>query len=78
MSTRIIPAPKIGGVLPMIPIFAGLSALGALMGGSAGVANAVVSANKAKNDLKEVQRHNQLIEAIALGTRIQNLDKVSI
>lgn len=66
---RIIPVPKIGGALPLIPIFAGLSALGALMGGSAGVANAVVSANKAKKDLKEAQRHNQTMEAIALGSK---------
>lgn len=64
---RIIPVPKIGGVLPLIPIFAGLSALGALMGGSAGVANAVISANKAKKDFKEAQRHNQTMEAIAIG-----------
>src|ERR1044071_5705779 len=64
---RIIPVPKIGGVLPLIPVFAGLSALGALMGGSAGVANAVMSANKAKKDYNELKRHNQTMEAIALG-----------
>lgn len=34
---RVIPVPKIGGVLPLIPIFAGLSALGALTGGSQAV-----------------------------------------
>lgn len=66
---RIIPVPKIGGVLPLIPIFAGLSALGALVGGSAGVANAVVAANNAKRSLKESQRHNETMEAIALGGR---------
>lgn len=66
---RIIPTPKIGGVLPLVPVFAGLSALGALMGGSAGVANAVISSNKAKNELKEAQRHNQTMEAIALAKR---------
>lgn len=64
---RIIPVPKIGGVLPLIPVFAGLSALGALMGGSAGVANAVISANKAKKDFKEAKRHNQIMEAVAIG-----------
>lgn len=64
---RIIPVPKIGGVLPLIPIFAGLSALGALMGGSASVANAVVSANNAKRNFKEAQRHNTTMEAIAIG-----------
>lgn len=65
---RIIPVPKkMGGVLPLIPIFAGLSALGALAGGSAGVANAVISANNAKRNFNEAQRHNQMIEAISLG-----------
>lgn len=34
---RIITVPKKGGVLPLIPIFAGLSALGALTGGVANV-----------------------------------------
>lgn len=64
---RVIPVPKIGGVLPLIPIFAGLSAIGALAGGSAAVANAIVTANNAKQQLKETERHNQMMEAIALG-----------
>lgn len=64
---RIIPVPKFGGVLPLVPIFAGLSALGALMGGSASVANAVVSANNAKKNFKEAQRHNETMEAISIG-----------
>lgn len=64
---RIIPIPKVGGVLPLVPIFAGLSALGALMGGSAGVANAVLAAQRGKTELKEAQRHNQTMESIALG-----------
>lgn len=66
---RIIPVPKIGGIIPLIPVFAGLSALGALMGGSAGIASAVASANKAKRDLNETKRHNQTMEAISLGKR---------
>lgn len=68
---RVIPIPKVGGVLPLIPIFAGLSALGALMGGSAGVANAVITANSVKNRLKEAQRHNETMEAIALGRPVR-------
>lgn len=64
---RIIPVPKIGGVLPLIPIFAGLSALGALVGGSASVANTVINAKNAKKSLSEAQRHNETMEAIALG-----------
>lgn len=66
---RVIPVPKIGGALPLIPIFAGLSALGALMGGSTGVANAVISANKAKKDFSEAKRHNETMEAISIGRR---------
>ncbi|KAE9541025.1 hypothetical protein AGLY_004270, partial [Aphis glycines] len=42
-APRIITVPKKGGVLPLIPIFAGLSALGALTGG---VANVVKMANE--------------------------------
>lgn len=64
---RVIPVPKIGGALPLIPIFAGLSALGALMGGSASVANAVLAANNAKKKLTENKRHNEMLEAISLG-----------
>lgn len=64
---RIIPVPKIGGILPLIPIFAGLSALGALTGGTAAVANAVLTANNAKKRLKESERHNEMMEAVALG-----------
>ena len=66
---RVIPVPKIGGVLPLIPIFAGLSALGALSGGAAGIAKAVNDARAANERLKESQRHNQATEAIALGRK---------
>jgi len=44
-TPRIIPIPKKGGVLPLIPIFAGLSALGALTGGIGNIVKVV-------NDLK--------------------------
>ena len=36
--TRIVKIPKRGGLLPLIPIFAGLSALETITGGAAGVA----------------------------------------
>lgn len=64
---RIIPVPKSGGILPLIPIFAGLSALGALAGGASGVAKAVIAAKDAKNQLHESKRHNQTMESIAMG-----------
>lgn len=66
-SPRVIPIPKSGGFLPLIPIFAGLSALGALSGGAAGIAKAVNEAKRGQEELKESQRHNRTMEAIALG-----------
>ena len=64
---RIIPIPKTGGILPLIPIFAGLSALGALSGGAAGIASAVNSAKNAQKKLDEQIRHNKAIEKISIG-----------
>lgn len=64
---RIIPIPKTGGILPLIPIFAGLSALGALAGGASGIATAVNKAKAAQEALKENQRHNKTMESIAMG-----------
>lgn len=67
LKARVIPIPKTGGVLPLIPIFAGLSALGALAGGTAGIVKAVNNSRAAREQLKESQRHNEKMEAIALG-----------
>lgn len=64
---RVIAIPKRGGFLPLIPIFAGLSALGALSGGAAGIAKAVNDTKAAAEQLKEKQRHNKTMEAIAMG-----------
>lgn len=66
---RILPMPpKMGGILPfLIPLFAGLSATGALAGGAAGIAKAVNDAKAARRDLDENKRHNKTMEAIALG-----------
>lgn len=67
-TPRVIPIPKVGGVLPfLIPLFAGLSAVGALSGGAASIAKAVNSASNAKKELDESQRHNKTMEAIAMG-----------
>lgn len=64
---RIIPLPKTGGILPLIPIFAGLSALGSLAGGAAGIAKAVNDYKSAQKNLNESERHNKVMESIALG-----------
>lgn len=66
-APRVIPIPKTGGFLPLIPIFAGLSALGALSGGAAGIAKAVQDSKAAQQQLKESERHNKTMEAIAMG-----------
>lgn len=63
---RILPVPKIGGILPLIPLFAGLSAVGALSGGAAGIAKAVNDAKDGRKQLQESQRHNKIMESIAL------------
>lgn len=64
-SPRIIPIPKIGGLLPLLPIFAGLSALGTIAGGVATIAKAVNKVKSARESLSETRRHNHAIESIA-------------
>lgn len=67
-KTKVIKPPKKrGGILPLVPIFAGLSALGALAGGGAQIVKAVKSAQANKKNLLENIRHNKTMEAIALG-----------
>lgn len=65
--SRVIPVPRTGGFLPLIPLFAGLSALGALGGGAAGIAKAVNDAKAARKQFQEAVRHNKTMEAIAMG-----------
>lgn len=50
----------------MVPIFAGLSALGTLAGGAAGVMSAVNKAKDAQKSLAEHNRLNKMMEAIAI------------
>lgn len=64
---RIIPIPKSGGILPLIPILAGLSALGSLAGGAATIAKTVNDYKAVQQNLKESARHNKTMEAIAVG-----------
>lgn len=69
-APRIIKLPTItGGVLPLIPIFAGLSALGTLAGTTASITNAINSAKKGQLELNESRRHNRQMEAIAIGNK---------
>lgn len=64
---RVIPIPKVGGFLPLIPIFAGLSAAGGLAGGAAGIAKAVQAIKSAQERLKELRRHNKKMEELCIG-----------
>ncbi|XP_056644299.1 uncharacterized protein LOC130450118 [Diorhabda sublineata] len=48
---RVMPVAKSGGFLPLIPLFASLSALGALSGGAAGIAKTVIDAKHAQKKL---------------------------
>lgn len=60
---RIIKVPKIsGGVLPLLPILAGLSALGSLAGGTAAVVKTAKDIKHAREYLEENKRHNQAME----------------
>lgn len=64
---RIIPIPKTGGFLPLIPIFAGLSAVGSLAGGVSGITKAINEYRSAKKRLVELKRHNQKMEDLSIG-----------
>lgn len=66
---RILKVPtKVGGVVPfLIPLFAGLSATGALAGGAAGIVKAINDVKAGKKQLEETHRHNKKMEAIAIG-----------
>ncbi|KAK5649428.1 hypothetical protein RI129_000457 [Pyrocoelia pectoralis] len=67
---RVIPLPKEGGFLPfLIPLFAGLSAVGALAGGASGIAKAVNASRDARKMLEETSRHNHTMESIAIGKK---------
>lgn len=67
-SPRVIKVPSFsGGILPLIPIFAGLSALGTIAGSTTGILKAINEYKNAQTQLKESQRHNQQMESIAMG-----------
>lgn len=66
-TPRIIPIPKSGGILPfLIPILAGLSAVGSIAGGTAAVVKTFNEIKDAKNRLKESERHNNVMETVML------------
>lgn len=66
---RVIPVPKSGGLLPLLPLFAGLSALGTLAGGAAGVAKTIADTRAKARQLEEMKRHNMRMESVAVGKK---------
>lgn len=66
-SQRIIPIPKRGGFLPLIPLFAALGALGSVGGGAAAIAKTVTDAKNAARTLEENKRHNKAMEGTVIG-----------
>lgn len=69
-TPRVIKLPTTtGGVLPLIPIFAGLSALGTIAGTAASITNAINIMKRGQLELDESKRHNRNMESIAIGNR---------
>lgn len=69
-TPRIIKVPTYsGGVLPLIPIFAGLGALGSIVGSATGIVNAINQTKNAQKELTENKRHNRQMESIAIGNK---------
>lgn len=70
---RTIKLPSIkGGILPLIPVFAGLSALGSIVGSTASIVNAINQTKRGQRELEESKRHNQSMEEIAIGNKTGN------
>lgn len=60
---RILKVPSYtGGVLPLVPILAGLSAIGALVGSASRVVKTANEIKKAQEHLDESKRHNRVME----------------
>lgn len=66
---------KRGGLLPLLPVLAGLSAVGTLAGGAAGIARAVNNAKNNARQLQEARRHNAAMESLAMFKRGMGLKK---
>lgn len=67
---RIIKLPETtvsGGVLPLVPIFAGLSALGSIVGSTTAVLKAMANYKEGEKQMEENKRHNRTMESIAIG-----------
>jgi len=71
-NTQIRAMKKMGGFLPLIPlILAGLSAVGGLAGGAAGIAKAVHDKQASDVAMAEQARHNKEVEKQLQGSGLQ-------
>ena len=61
-SAQIKKLSKHGGILPLIPLIGGITALGSLLGGAAGVAKTVLEKKAKDKELEELVRHNKEME----------------
>lgn len=87
-SFRILPTPRIvkkrqrkvkrGGILPLLPILAGIGALGSLAGGAAKIAQAVNTGKSARKQLQELVQHNKKMEALASGKGLKKKKQKSL
>ena len=64
---RVIPVPKTGGVLPLVPILTALGALGGIASGGSAVAKVLNDIKNGREQLAEATRHNRYMESIAMG-----------
>lgn len=65
---RVLPLPKEGGFLQfLVPLMAGLSAVGSLAGGASSVVKAINEVKEAKLKLEEQKRHNLAMEGRKVG-----------
>lgn len=61
---------KSGGFLPLL--LAGLSALGAVAGGSSAIANTIINKKAKDKELEELKRHNKVMEGKGLKKSASN------
>lgn len=71
---RIIPVPKTGGILSVIPVLATISALGGLKGGSNGILRAADAVVKSRKNLKKCSKYDKITHVFPIGMSHSNQD----
>lgn len=64
---RIIPVPKTGGILSVIPVLATISALGGLKGGAIGTLRAADAVVNSRKNLTKCSKYNKNIHIFPIG-----------